>query len=98
MTQSKTGTGAGLFQIGTPSNWARVYTGDCASFITMTVINGGTGASVVIPTPGNYIIGIKYDPKSLVGLPVPTPPTVTYTFTTSLGSSTEAKVDLGPNP
>ena len=98
VTQSKTGTGAGLFQIGTPSNWARVYTGDCASFITMTVINGGTGASVVIPTPGNYIIGIKYDPKSLVGLPVPTPPTVTYTFTTSLGSSTEAKVDLGPNP
>ena len=43
----------------------------------MNVINGGTGASVVIPTPGNYIIGIKYDPKSLVGRPVPIPPTIT---------------------
>ena len=52
--------------------------------------------SLAIATPGNYIIGIKYDPKSIVGNPVPTPANIVYTFTTSLGASTTAQVGMGP--
>jgi hypothetical protein len=94
VTQSKTGTGAALF--GIHQDWQRVYTGNCASYQTGTQINGGTGASFTIATPGSYIIGIKYDPKSLVGKPVPVPATVTYSFATSLGGTTGASVLLGP--
>jgi hypothetical protein len=92
VTQTHTGT-APLFLI--HQDWQRVYTGNCASYTTGTQVAGGAGATFTIPTPGNYIIGIKYDPKSLVGKPVPVPATVTYTFSTGAPSS-EAKVKLGP--
>src|SRR5262249_5519021 len=70
VTQSNNSTNnAALFHI--HQNWQRIYTGDCSSFATGMQINGGSGASFTVPTPGNYIIGIKYDPKSLAGTPVP---------------------------
>ena len=59
-------------------DWHRVYTRDCGWDKTGTQIAGGAGASFTIATPGSYIIGIKYDPKSIVGTPVPVPATVTY--------------------
>jgi len=77
-------------------NWQRIYTGNCASYKTGTQIAGGSGASFTVATPGTYIIGIKYDPKSLAGTKVPVPATVKYTFSTSLGGTTGASVLLGP--
>ena len=77
-------------------DWQRVYTGNCASFKTGTQIAGGAGASFTIATPGSYIIGVKYDPKSLAGANVPVPSVITFTFTTSLGASTSATVQLLP--
>jgi hypothetical protein len=76
--------------------WDRVYTGNCGSWTAGTEIAGGAGATFTIATPGSYVIGIKYDPKSLAGTPVPVPATVKYTFTTSLGAGTSASVNLQP--
>jgi hypothetical protein len=96
VTQSNNSTNnAALFQI--HQGWIRLYTGDCSSYTTGTQNAGGTGGSFTVPTPGNYIIGIKYSPKSIAGTPVPVPPTITYTFTSSLGPSTSAKLLLQPN-
>jgi hypothetical protein len=83
---------AALFQI--HQGWARIYTGDCASWKAGTQNAGLTGASFTVPAPGTYFIGIKYDPKSLAGTPVPVPATITYDFSTSLGGSTGASVLL----
>jgi len=77
-------------------DWQRIYTANCSSFATGTQINGGSGASFTVPTPGDYIIGIKYDPKSLAGTKVPVPPSITFTFTTSLGGNTGASVGMSP--
>jgi hypothetical protein len=76
--------------------WERIYTSNCASYQTGTEIFGGAGTSFTVATPGSYIIGVKYDPKSLVGKPVPVPSVITYTFTTSSGGSTSATVKLQP--
>ena len=96
VTQTNTSTNnAALF--GIHQGWARIYTGNCASWKAGTEIAGGTGASFTVPTPGTYFIGIKYDPKTLAGTKVPVPATVTYTFTTSLGGTTGASVLLRPS-
>jgi hypothetical protein len=93
VTQSNTSTNnAALFQI--HQGWDRVYAGDCSSWKAGTEINGGSGATFTIPTPGSYIIGIKYDPKSIAGTTAPVPDDITYDFTTSLGGSTGASVLL----
>jgi hypothetical protein len=75
-------------------DWARLYAGNCSSWKAMTQTGGGSGATITVPTPGDYVVGLKYDPKSLAGTPVPVPPIVTYTFTTSAGGA--ATVKLGP--
>ncbi len=85
---------AALF--GIHQGWQRLYAGDCSSWTQGTQINSGTGASFTVPSPGTYVIGIKYDPKSIAGTGVPVPATITYTFTTSLGGSTGASVLLQP--
>ena len=93
VSQTNTSTNnAALFQI--HQDWVRLYTGNCSSWTTGTQTNGGTGASFTVPTPGNYVIGIKWDPKSIVGTNGPVPADITYNFTTSLGASTDASVLL----
>ena len=74
--------------------WDRVYTGDCSSWAAGTEINGGSGARFTIATPGTYIIGIKYQTKSIAGTTAPVPADITYNFTTSLGGTTGASVLL----
>jgi hypothetical protein len=64
---------------------------------TGTVTGGGANASFTVASPGNYIIGIKYQTKSIAGTPVPVPATITYDFVSSLGVSTDATVLLKPN-
>ena len=76
---------AALFQ--THSD-GRLYTLACSSWTAGTDINGDTGVSFTIATPGTYIISVKYDTKTIAGTNAPTSDPVTYTFTTSLGAST----------
>jgi hypothetical protein len=93
VTQSNTSTNnAALFQIA--GGWDRLYTGDCNSWTAGTPNAASTGASFKVPTPGNYIIGIKYDVKSIAGTSVPVPANITYNFATSLGGSTGGSVLL----
>jgi hypothetical protein len=65
-------------------DWVRLYTGNCGSWTNGTQTNGGTGASFTVPTPGSYVIGIKWDGKSIVGTNGGVPANITYNFTTSL--------------
>jgi len=80
---------AALFAIRDP----RLYTGNCSSFTAGGGTNGFVG-SFTVPTPGTYILSIKYDTKSIAGTPGPVPADITYTFTTSLGGTTGATVLL----
>jgi hypothetical protein len=95
VTTSQTNTStnnSALFKI--HQDWQRLYTGNCSSWTTGTQIAGGTGASFTVPTPGTYVIGIKYDVKSLSGTTPPVPADITFNFATSLGGNTGASVLL----
>jgi hypothetical protein len=93
VTQSNTSTNnAALFLV--HQDWDRVYAGDCSSWTAGTQIAGGSGATFTIPTPGSYIIGIKYQTKSIAGTTAPVPADITYNFVTSLGGTTGASVLL----
>jgi len=93
VTESNNSTNnAALFQILNGQAW--LWSGNCASKIVGTTTNGGSGASFTVPVPGNYIIGIKYDTKSIAGTTAPVPADITYTFTSSLGPTTSAQVLL----
>ena len=93
VTQTNTSTNnSALFKV--HQGWDRLYQGDCSSYKTGTQIAGGTGASFTVPTPGDYIIGIKYDSKSIAGTTAPVPANIIFNFVTSLGGSTAASVKL----
>jgi hypothetical protein len=94
VSQSNTSTNnAALF--GVHQGWDRLYKGDCSSWTAGTVIgSNGSGASFTVPTPGNYVIGVKYSTKTIAGTTAPVPANITYTFTTSLGALTAASVPL----
>jgi hypothetical protein len=93
VSQSNTSTNnAALFTV--HQGWDRLYQGDCSSYTSGTLIAGGSGASFIVPTPGTYIIGIKYSTKSIAGTNAPVPDDITYNFTTSLGGNTGASVLL----
>jgi hypothetical protein len=94
VTQSNTSTNSTpLFGILNGQAW--LYPADCSSHTSGTVTGpNGSGASYTIPTAGTYIIGIKYQTKTIAGAPAPVPADITYNFTTSLGGSTGASVLL----
>ena len=93
VSQSNTSTNnAALF--GVHQGWDRLYTGDCSSWSAGTVIANGSGASFTVPTPGNYVIGVKYSTKTIAGTTAPVPANITYNFTTTLGALTAASVPL----
>jgi hypothetical protein len=94
VTQTNTSTNnAALFGILNGQAW--LWSGDCSSKIVGTTFGpNDSQATFTVPTPGNYIIGIKYQTKTLVGTVAPIPPDITYNFATSLGGSTGASVLL----
>jgi hypothetical protein len=93
ITQTNTSTNnAALFGILNGQAW--LWTGDCVSKIVGTTSNGDANASFVVPTPGTYVISLKYQTKSLAGTVAPVPPDITYNFVTSLGGNTGASVLL----
>jgi hypothetical protein len=74
---------------------AWLYPADCSSHRSGAVSGpNGENASYTIPTPGTYIIGIKYQTKTIAGAPAPAPANITFDFATSLGGSTGASVKL----
>jgi hypothetical protein len=52
---------------------------------TVTVNPDGT-ATGTLPSTGSFIIGVKYSPADLKGKQAPSPPTVTYSFGTTLNN------------
>ena len=74
---------------------AWLWSGDCSSKIVGTTSGpNGENASFTVPVPGNYIIGVKYQTKTIAGAPAPVPANITFNFATSLGGGTGASVDL----
>ena len=94
VSESNTSTnGAALFGILNGQAW--LYPLNCSSHaVGSTIGTNGSGASFTVKAPGTYVIGIKYDTKTIAGTKTPNPSTVTYNFTTSLGTSTSASVLL----
>ena len=92
--QSNTSTNnTPLFGILNGQAW--LYPADCSSHVVGTTTGANdSGASFTVPTPGTYIIGIKYQTKTIAGAPAPVPMNITYNFTTSLGGSTGGSVLL----
>ncbi len=93
VTESHTGTVANF----TTTGMANLFTANCGSSTGGTLTPDNTGATWTIASPGTYIIGIKYDVKSISGTPAPVPHIITYTFTTTLGPSTSGSVLLTDN-
>jgi hypothetical protein len=97
VTQSNTSTNnSALFLV--HQTWQRLYTGDCTSYVTGTQTGGGSGASFTVPKPGDYIIGIQYQTKSIAGTKAPQPANITFNWVTSLGGNTGASVPLNKTP
>jgi hypothetical protein len=64
------------------------YNSNCGNVSTTITQNGNTTTVMFnAPTAGTYIIGIKYDSKSIVGATAPNPPTVQYNFASALNGS-----------
>ena len=83
--------GAAPFQ--TKQTQAYLYSLSCSTLQTGTPTATG-GATFIVASPGTYIIGIKYDTKSIAGTTAPVCPTTTYTFSTSAAGSISASVPL----
>ena len=72
VSQSNTSTnGAALFQV--LNGQAYLYSTGCTTLLTGTLNATSTGASFIVPTPGTYIISIKYSAKSIAGTKAPAP-------------------------
>jgi hypothetical protein len=93
-----TGNFTDTFDFTTGSN---VFDSNCVSLHPTITQNGTTGAVTVqfnAPTAGTYIISIKYDSKSIVGDPAPSPgTTVHYNFTTTGVAGSTQGLDLIKN-
>jgi hypothetical protein len=93
-----TGNFTGLFDFTSGSN---VFTSNCISLSETITQNPATGAVTVqfnAPTAGTYFISIKYDSKSFVGDPAPSPgTTVHYDFATTGVPSSTSGLDLIKN-
>ena len=61
-----------------------VFSSNCGSVSDTITQNGNTTTvSFNAPTAGTYIIGVKYDSKSVVGATAPNPTTVHYDYATT---------------
>ena len=84
VVQSRTGTGAGILAL--HGGQARLLTMTCGTVTGWTGTQDPTTGTVSFPAvpPGQYVVQVKWSPKSLVGKPVPVPPTIAYTFQAAL--------------
>jgi hypothetical protein len=78
---------------------SNVFNSSCNS-VGSTITQNGNTTTVMFnaPTAGTYIIGIKYDSKSIVGAPAPSPgTTVHYNFATTGVPGSTSGLDLIKN-
>jgi hypothetical protein len=74
---------------------AWLYPANCSSHTVGTTSGpNDENASFTVPVPGTYIIGIKYQTKTIAGAPAPSPANITFNFATSLGGTTGGSVKL----
>jgi hypothetical protein len=97
-----TGNFTGVFNVqsGGAGGGNNVYSSNCNGVTNTITQNPNTGTVTVsfnAPVAGTYIIGLKYDSKSIVGLPAPNPPTVHYNFTTTGVPGSTQGLDLIKN-
>ena len=93
-----TGNFTGLFNFTSGSS---AYNPNCGN-VSTTITQDPTTFAVTVqfnaPTAGTYIIGVKYDSKSIVGLPAPSPgTTVHYDFATTGVPGSTSGLDLIKN-
>ena len=93
-----TGNFTGLFNFASAQN---VFNSSCNSVSSTITQNPNTGTVTVsfnAPVAGTYIISIKYDSKSIAGLPAPGPgTTVHYNFATTGVPGSTSGLDLIKN-
>ncbi len=67
--------------IGIQKSQVVLYSPDCSKLAwTSLTVNPDGSATGVLPSSGDFIIGVKYDSSSLKGDPIPIPTSITYTF------------------
>src|SRR3989442_86687 len=93
-----TGNFSTLFNFTSGSSAYNPSCGNVSTTITQNTTTGAVTVQFNAPTAGTYIIGVKYDSKSIVGQPAPSPgTTVHYEFaTTGVPGSTDG-LDLIKN-
>jgi hypothetical protein len=75
------------------------YNASCTKVSSATVKQNADGSvTVTFGGTGTFYIGIKYDPKTVVGQPTPSPSTVTYTFETTGVAGSADSVQLMKKP
>ena len=93
-----TGNFTGKFDFASAQN---VFNSNCTAVSSTITQNPNTGTVTVsfnAPVAGTYIISIKYDSKSIVGLPAPSPTTtVHYDFATTGVAGSSSGLDLIKN-
>jgi hypothetical protein len=72
---------------------AYLYDLNCNRVKTGTVSDQGATVTYSNVSAGTYIIGIKYNPGTVVGSNEPDPTTVTYTFTTKVNGADVGSLD-----
>ena len=98
-----TGNFTGLFNLqqGGSGGGNNVYNSNCGSVTNTITQNTNTGTVTVsfnAPVAGTYIIGLKYNSKSIAGLPAPGPATtVNYNFATTGVPGSTSGLDLIKN-
>ncbi|MBI4789846.1 MAG: hypothetical protein HY782_22665 [Chloroflexi bacterium] len=88
--QSKTGMASFPFLGVQQNNQVSLYNADCSNsgLGTVVVTSGKVTVTMQGATVGReYVIGIKYDPSTVVGQRVPSPTTVHYDFATKIGGN-----------
>jgi hypothetical protein len=99
VTQTITGVNTFTGKFDFKSSGSSVYNSACNG-LSETFTQNSSGTVTVTfnaPTAGTYVIGLKYDSKSIVGLPAPNPTTVHYVFETTGVAGSAQGLDLIKN-
>ena len=99
VTQTITGVNTFTGKFDFKSSGSSVYNSACNGLSeTFTqAANGTVTVTFNAPTAGTYVIGLKYESKSIVGDPAPNPTTVHYVFETTGVPGSAQGLDLIKN-
>ncbi|MCH8346290.1 MAG: hypothetical protein IIC87_05105 [Chloroflexi bacterium] len=92
--ENETGHPALDYRFRVHKDFAKLFDSDCNPLGDLTVGTNDIDVTGQL-APGTYIVQIKYDSKSLAGLPEPDPTTVHYTFQSCVGATAVTDVGCG---